>query len=579
MVMRLRILIFGLLWGLATAVAPVCAEVQVSARVDRTTLSPGESLQLEVRVSGGSGGVDISPITDFKVHSRSTSSSVQIINGRLTKEVTYSFVLMHMRQGELTIPPLTVTVDGRPYQTEPITVSVKTRPPDTKSDAPRNKEVWVSAELSDVAPFVGQQIAYTFRLHNAVQINDAKFQPPEFTGFSAKEIEERKSYRKVINGREHAVTEVNYVLTPLEQGALTIDPAVLHVGIVRQDRRRGSSPFDNFFNRGVVEPRVLQTEPLKISVRALPPLPPPQEFSGLVGRFDLTAEMESTDLKVGDSATLTITIRGKGNIIDAQPPELELPTAFKSYADNPEEEINLDRQGTKGKKVFRTALVPVDPGSYTLPSIDVVYFDVQDEVYRALNAELPTINVAASAAGQTEPLTVTSGPLPLLKKKVAFTGRDILPPKESLTAIEPQAPLGWPVFFLCLVGPALAFGCAAMAERMRRPQSSASALMKTKAHKALKTAANQTGEEFLTSLYQALTAAIFSVADRTGEALTWKEAESLLLENNILEEEADQAAKLLSNIESGKFSGARLEEHKSLELMNQTRKMVRKLAP
>jgi hypothetical protein len=578
--MRLRIFIFGLLWGLATLVSPAWAQVQVSARVDRTTLSPGESLQLEVRVSGGSGGgVDIAPITDFKVLSRSTSSSVQIINGHLTKEVTYSFVLMHLRQGELTILPLTVTVDGRPHQTEPITVSVNPRPSNTSTDVSRDKDVWVTADLSDVSPFVGQQIAYTFRLHKAVEINDARFQPPEFTGFSAKEIEDRKSYRKVINGREHTVIEVCYVLTPLEQGPLTIDPAVLHVGIVRRDRRRSRSPFDGFFNRGVVEPRVLQTEPLKISVRPLPPLSPPQEFSGLVGRFDLTAEMESTDLKVGDSATLTITIKGEGNIIDAQLPKLEFPAAFKSYADNPEEEINFDRTGTKGKKVFRTALVPVDPGTYTLPPIDVVYFDVEDQAYRTLNVELPTLKVAASATDRTEPLTVTPGPLPPLKKKVAFTGRDILPPKESLAAIEPRAPLGWPVFILCLVGPALAFGCAAIVERMRRPQTRAGALMKTKAHQALKKAAHQTGEEFLTSLYQALTAAIFSVADRTGEALTWKEAEFILLENNISEEEADQAAKLLANIESDKFSGARLEKHKNRELLDQTRKMVRKLAP
>lgn len=577
--MHLRIFIFGLLWGLLTVVSPAWAEVQVSARVDRNTISPGESLQLEVRVSGGNGGVDISAITDFKVHSRSTSSSVQIINGRLTKEVTYNYVLMHMREGNLTIPPLTVTVDGKPHQTKPITVSVTSRPPTQSADSSREKEVWVTSELSEMTPFVGQQIAYTFRLHNAVQINDAKFQPPEFTGFSAKEIENRKSFRKLVNGREHLVTEVYFVLTPLKQGPLTIDPAVLHAGIVRENRRRSRSPFDNFFNRGIVEPRILQTEPVKISVRPLPPLPPPQNFSGLVGRFDLKAEMESADLKVGDSATLTITIQGEGNIMDAQPPELELPSAFKNYADNPEESINLDRLGTKGKKVFRTALVPVDPGTYTLPPIDVVYFDVEEEAYRTLHAQVPAINVTAATTPRSEPLTVTPGSLPLVKKKVAFTGRDILPPKEGLSSIDPQTPLGWPLFFVCLVGPALAFGCAALVEHLRRPQTSAGALMKVKARQALKMAANQTGEDFLTSLYQALTAAIYSVADRTGEALTWKEAESLLLENKISEEEASRAAKLLSNIESVKFSGTRIEEDQIGEMLDQTRKMVRKLAP
>jgi hypothetical protein len=504
---------------------------------------------------------------------------VQIINGRFTKEVTYNFVLMHLKQGNLTIPPLTVTVDGRPYQTEPITVSVSGRPPGSSTGSSQDKKIWVTSDLSDHTPFAGQQITYTFRLLNAVQINDARFQPPAFKGFSVKEIEDRDSYRKVINGREHVVTEVHFVLTPLAHGPLTIDPAVLHVGIVSQNRRRNRSPFDDFFNRGVVEPRVLQTEPLEISVRPLPPVPPSQTFSGLVGRFELNAGMESFDLRVGDSATLTISIEGVGNIIDAQPPKLQLPTAFKSYADNPEAQINLDRTGTKGQKVFRTALVPVEPGTYRLPPINVVYFDVEKEAYRNLHAEVPAIHVAAAATPAAEPLTVTPGPLPLLKKKVTFTGRDILPPKESLSAIQPQASLGWPFFILCLTCPALVFGCAALVERMRRPQTGATALMKVKARQALKVAANQSGEEFLTSLYQALTAAIFSVAGRTGEALTWKEAESLLLDNNVPEQEAGHAARLLSDIESCKFSGVRLEKDKSLDLLNKARTMVRKLTP
>ena len=575
--MRKRSITFALLWVLNTAVAPAIAEVQVSARVDRTTISPGESVQLEVRVSGGEGGVDVSALEDFKVHSRSTSTSVQIINGRMTREVTYNYVLVHLRQGKLTIPALTVEVDGKPYLTDPITITVTDPPPDGNAGSPREKNIWVTSDLSEISPFVGQQITYTFRLYNSVQIDDARFQPPEFSGFTAKEIEDRRSFRKIINGREHVVTEVYYILTPLVPGPVTIDPAVLHVGIVRQDRRRRRSPLDGFFNRGIVEPRVLQSTPIEIAVRPLPPLSPDQKFSGLVGRFDMAAEIESTDLKVGDSATLAITVQGQGNIMDAQPPAMEVPSAFKSYADNPEEEINLDRTGTQGKKVFRTALVPVDPGEYTLSPIDLVYFDVEKEDYHTLRAEVPPLKVVA-ATTRTEPLTVTPGPLPLLKKKVAFTGRDILPPKESLDAIKPRAPLGWPLFLLFLIGPALVFGGVETIRRLRRPHTSASALMKIKARQALKSASNRTGETFLSSLYQAVTAAIFAAAGRTGEALTWKEAEALLLENNIPAEEAGQAAKLLSDIESYKFSGARLEEDKNRELLDQTRKLVRKLA-
>jgi hypothetical protein len=577
--MRTRLFTYGMLWTVILALAaPAHGQVRVSARVDRTTIAAGESVQLEVRISGGEGDVDTSALTDFKVHSRSTSTSVQIINGRMTRDVAYHFVLVHRRQGQLTIPALPVEVDGESYFTDPIAITV-TQPSNGGIAAPsREKNIWVTADLSEISPFVGQEIIYTFKLYNAVQIEDAKFQPPEFSGFSSKELENRRSYRKIINGREHMVTEIHFILIPLSQGPVTIDPAVLHVGIVRRDRRRSRSPFDNFFNRGIVDPRVLQTAPISLAARPLPPLPQGQMFSGLVGRFDMTAEIESTDLKVGDSATLAVTVQGQGNIMDAQAPEVQVPPAFKNYADNPEEEISQDRSGTHGKKIFRTALVPVDPGQYTLPAIDLVYFDVEKETYQTLRAEIPPLQVAAAPAdAQAEPLTVTPGPLPRLKKKVAFTGRDILPPKEDLDAIKPHHPLQWPLFLLTLAGPALFFACIEFIQRLRRPRTGAAAVMKSKARRALKSAASKnTGEPFLSSLYQAVTAAIYTAAGRTGEALTWKEAESLLLENNISAEEAGRAAKLLSDIESYKFSGARLDEAENRKLLARTRKMVRK---
>ena len=173
--------------------------------------------------------------------------------------------------------------------------------------------------------FSGQQITYTFRLYNRVQINDAKFQPPEFKGFNAKEIEDRRSYREMINGREHMITEVHFVLTPLSAGPQTIDPAVLQVGIVRPGSRRGRSPFDDFFNRAAVEPKVLQTETVSVQVRPLPPLEGGGTFSGLVGRFDLSATIETTELKVGDSTTVTVVVQGQGNVMDAQAPGLQVP--------------------------------------------------------------------------------------------------------------------------------------------------------------------------------------------------------------------------------------------------------------
>ena len=580
--MRIFTVIITILTGLLATLPTARAEVTVTAQVDRTTVSPGESVELQVTVSGGKGEIDLSGLTDFKVISRGTGSSIQIVNGQMSREETYTYLLIPQGRGRLTIPALPVDIGGQIHRSQPITITVTDQP--DGGGQTTGQEAWVTADVSDPTPFEGQQITYTFRLYNTVQIDDAKFQPPAFDGFSAKEIKDRRSYRKVVNGREAMVSEIDYVLTPLKAGGLTIEPAVLQVGIVRPDRSRRRSPFNNFFNdpffnRGTVDTRIIQTDPLKVDVRPLPPVPTDLKFSGLVGKFDLKAEMQSTDLKVGDSATLAVTVEGRGNIMDAQPPDLQIPPTFKAYADNPQEEVQLDRQGAHGKKVFRTALVPLETGHFQLPSVSLTYFDVDQKTYRTLTAPAPALTVAAALQSPGPTISIAPEPLQPVKKKVTFTGRDILPPKENLTAVQSRHPLSWPLFLLGLAGPAVVFGGTLLAQRLRRSDTRPAALMKAKARQALKSAQSSPDHEFLTPLYQALTAAILGAAGRLGEALTWKEAETLLLESGRSAEEARQTAQLLSRIESCKFSGGTLTPQQRDELLSQTRQSIRKLVP
>jgi len=581
--MRIAIIILATLIGMLAPLCPALAEVTVRAEVDRTAVAPGESLELQVTVNGGKGEADLSGLTDFKVISRGTSSSVQFINGHMSRKQTTTYLLIPQRKGQLTIPALAVEVDGQIYPSDPITITV-TDQPDTGDHSSNGKEVWVTHEVSNSTPYENQQITYTFRLYNTVQINDAKFQPPEFDGFSAKEIKERRSYRKIINGREAMVSEIDYILIPLKSGGQTIEPAVLQVGIIRPDRTRRQSPFDNFFkdpffNRGTVDTRILQTDPLNLEVRPLPPRPPDRKFSGLVGHFDLRVEAESSDLKVGDSATVAITVEGRGNIMDAQPPSLQVPPAFKTYADNPQEEINLDRNGFHGKKVFRTALVPLKAGQFQLPAVTLTYFDVDQKAYRTLTASAPALTVAASQEASPPPVSITPGPVQPIKKKVTFTGRDILPVKENLSAIQSHQPISWVIFLLGLATPALIFAGTVLVQRLRRQDTRPAALMRAKAHQALKAAQKGPGEQFLTGLHQALTAAILAAAGRMGAALTWKEAEALLLTSGRSAEEARQAAELLSTIESCKFSGQPPAAQQRDALLAQTSRTIRKLVP
>lgn len=581
----LSCLVFWLI-SMAAAGGSAGADVQVKARVDRNQVSPGESFQLMVTVDGSDGTVNTGNITDFLIHSRGTSTSMQIINGRTSRQVTYTYLLIPRKKGRLTIPALAVEVDGKSYYTEPIVITVASRTDEKNGGMTR--DVWISASVSQTDPYAGQQIIYTFSLFNAVQVTDAKFQPPEFDGYDAKELEKRNTFSRTINGREHMVTQVRYILIPRRAGNLTIEPATLQVGVVQPDdrRRRPSRGFDSifndpFFNRGIVEQRFFQTEALELQVKPLPDYQGTGDFSGLVGHFDLSAAVEKNQLKTGDSTTLVITLSGRGNILDAPAPALNIPAAFKTYDDTPQDDIDITAKGYSGKKIYRTALVPVEPGEFTLIPARLTYFDLEAQDYITLNVAPIKLSVMPASVAQTAPITITPDLPKNRKQAVAFTGRDILPVKEELNAIVSQKPLSFTGFVIWLVWPMFLFAGAVLIRRTLKKDQNVAVRMKIKSRQALKraTAAEDDQGAMLGHLYQALSAAILSAAGRHGEALTWEEAEKRLLESGKDTEFAKQCADLLARIESSKFSNTDLSEDQLKALLDSTRQMVRKLAP
>lgn len=575
---------FILLSAFVASTAQADSAISVRAVVDQTRLAPGESLQLSVTINNGQGDVDVDNLSGFKVFSRGTSSSVQIINGQTSREESHNFLLIPQRTGQLTIPALAVNVDGRTFKTDPITITVTKRSSGAQSSS--DQEVWVEATVSTDQPYVGQQVTYTFSVYQSVQLTDASIDKPDFKGFTAIEVKERGSQHKVINGREIGVTRFYFVLVPLSPGNLEIEPAVLRAGIVRPATRRRRSPFDDFFNdpffrQNQVENKVFQSQALTVNVQPLPPLSDKTPFSGLVGQFTLKSDVENQQLKVGDSTTLSITLEGQGNLLDAAAPTLELPAALKTYADTPEEKVTLSAVGYRGKKVFRTALVPVQAGNVALPSVRITYFDTAQKAYRTLSAALPTLQVAPSDQASLGPLSVTPGNTASAKKEVAFTGRDILPLKEGLETLQSERPMAWPLFLIWVVVPALGFGGLVMVQRLRRQELSPAARMRAKAQQAVKSAATareaQDLQAFLTPLYQAVTAAIFYKAGRSGEALTWREAEQLLTNAGVEDELVQQAVHQLTRIESSKFSGSTLTAEQRSTLLESTQHVVKRL--
>ena len=404
--------IFAVLLALLVAWRPAGAgEVSVQARVDRIQVADGEPIRLSIAVSGGEGTVDLAPLTDFEVQSRGSSTNIQIVNGRFSKEIRYDYGLVPKRTGRLTIPALAVQTGEGLLHTAPIDIRV--------TDAPRagdgqTPDIFVEAEVPKPTPFAGEQLVYRFRFFNAVRIADnARFQPPDFTGFTARKVEKEKVFQQAVNGRTYQVTEISFVLIPLEAGDKVIGPAVIQCQMFRKGESRDPmarlSPFfdDRFFSRFRAEPRTLRTKSVPVKVRPLPPVPLHMTFSGLVGHFDMEAQADKERVSAGDSVTVTVSVKGRGNVMDAPAPTLPAIPDAKVYADTPEDETAVTDQGITGTKRFRFALVPSRSGTLVLPEMPLDVFEPAQEAYRRI-ATAP-VAIGVDPATEAEPAPAASG--------------------------------------------------------------------------------------------------------------------------------------------------------------------------
>ena len=571
------------------AFVPVLSHAQtpaVQATVDTTRTTLDSPIRLSLTLSGEDGTVDTSTIRDFKVLSQASGSSIQIINGRVNRERTFTFTLLPLRDGTLSIPALPVTMDGKTIFTQPITVQVSkgARPSDASVD------VQVTGTVNISRPYPGQQIVYTFQLFYGIQLANTNYEAPSFEGFAATQIGNQETGQTVVNGKRLQAVKISYLLVPLKTGPLTIEPAELRCDLV-SSRRSNRSMFDSFFDdsffgNSQLIPKVFRTDPVSIEVLPLPEWSGPEPFSGLVGQFDIQAELEADTVAVGESVTLSVTIVGEGNLQDMDTVQCLAPDTFKQYADQPQTDVTLGPDGYSGKKVFRTALVPVEKGEYTLKVAPMVYFNPEAVSYQRLTVSPLSITVHPSndpAETETVYSTLDTGgnALSQPKQKVAFTGRDILSLKTGLDALSSRESMSTAWLLTLLATPGAVFLILFCVLHMMKKDERPVALMTRKSRQALQVSAHcaKDGDtaELFSNLYRALLYSVLARAGLLGESLTRLEVETLLEANNVDAKTSSGVSELFGKLESARFGKTMLSRDQQKTLVSETRDMVKRL--
>jgi hypothetical protein len=423
--------------ALGLALPNAALAVGITASVNRNEVVVGDRLSLTLAIDGSASGDPVLPdLSAFDVYSQGQSTQMQIVNGRMSTSVSQQYVLVPKRAGTFTIGAITMEIGGKTYSSQPFTIRVL-----AAEEQPReSRDLFVSAKVSKADVFVGEQLLYSLRIYQRVQLSQASLQPIEFNGFLAEDMGKEATYDATVGGVAYRVTEIKKALFPQEAGTLTIPAARLSAEVVVQKRRRGNDPFDDmfrspfgdFFGQAGTETRNLASNEVKVEVKPLPPAP--KGYSGLVGNFDLRAQLSNAQPKVGETTTLTISVTGKGNAQSIKEPELGELADFKVYDDKPVASLRQDADGVSGTRTFSKALVPLKAGPLTIPAARLVFFDTTSGRFETRSTEPLTVTAIPSDAKEELRLTELSSPNSG-KVAVRVLADDILPNYGHLDAV------------------------------------------------------------------------------------------------------------------------------------------------
>ena len=421
------------------------AELEAVIRIEPDTVAPGSIVAMTLVVTG-EGGLRRLPaepsfvLENFEQVSEvpTRSEQFQWVNGEASRSLTLRWILRAQAAGEarvkairlksgdtvLELPDQTVTVDPNAprardmipptspfsrYLEDPF--ARQSRPSDDPRDDGRNParapKVFVRSVIEPAEVFVGQQAIYSLYLYTQTDI--ASVDPgelPDFRGFWARDLPRAGSGGSGggAGGGERVRPETveeegeRYARVPLVQKALfPLEAREYEIPAIdlRLSARVPSAGLGGLFQQVVAIDR--RAEAVRLVARPLPPMPPSSgDFSGAVGSMRLEAKLDPERLEVGQAATLTVSLAGEGNLQGVRDPELPALGDVRIFPPQQEAIDEVRGKSVRGRRTWKWVLVPGQAGIWTVPPIEMNYFDPETAALRDHRQHAPHLRRASA---------------------------------------------------------------------------------------------------------------------------------------------------------------------------------------
>lgn len=438
------------LFLILTAIILTCSglyaqEVKFTAQATNI-IEVGEQFRLIFSVNTKGTDLKMPPLTDFNVlsgPSTSSSTSMQVINGQMSQSSSYSYtyILQGIKTGKYTIAPATITVNGKQYKSNSLSIEVvkgsgantggsvqagmnqtNKGTANTNNADVKGEDLFVRVNVDKTSVYQGEPLMATIKVYTKVNLagfENMKF--PAFKGFFSQDMETPANVslqRENLNGQIYNVGLLKrVVLYPQKSGELTIEPFELEC-VVRQ-QVRSKNFWDDFFGTYQNVKKKVSSPAIKINVKRLPD-DAPESFSGAIGKFNMTATMNTKRVKTNDGITLKITISGTGNLKLIDTLNMQLPPDFERYDPKIANNFKSSSEGASGNKVFEYLIIPRHSGDFIIPPIEFTWFDLGSKSYKTVSSD--DFKVHVDKGSEDESVSMVSG---MTKEDVKYIGSDV----------------------------------------------------------------------------------------------------------------------------------------------------------
>lgn len=281
------------------------------------------------------------------------------------------------------IPSISLNTSEGMLTTKPIMVKVSQESPSNKNSSEID-DIILTAETSSQRPYKNETFFLTVILKSKVDL--ANINMPKFSIEEAivEPYGEPQIERKIIDGVKLNIVSFQYIVTPLNSGAMHIPSITIEGAIPVKRKSQSGSFFDHdfdspFFMTGFnhLQPFNRSSQPFTLNVQ--PPIAGitpwlPARHIALEETWDPMQKLE-----LGDPVVRSIKISAEG-ILSSQLPDLtdtqNNDRFFKVYADKPIMVDEIKEEAIHSSRTEQYTLIPQQSGTVVLPEVVIEWWDV-----------------------------------------------------------------------------------------------------------------------------------------------------------------------------------------------------------